>query len=111
MKANIKKSVIGMASVIGITLMSLFSTATMASNAGAFIGGMVTSRVLQNMHQRTQAEEYAAYSKPQTTTAVISAPAHSSAESKLKELNSLADKGYITPEEYKSRRKAIIDGI
>ncbi|NOQ13161.1 MAG: hypothetical protein GQ583_01595 [Methyloprofundus sp.] len=111
MKANIKKSVIGMASVTGITMMSLFSTAAMASNAGAFIGGLVTSRVLQNMHQRTQAEEYAAYSKPQTTTAVKSAPGHSPAESKLKELDDLANKGYITPAEYKSRRRAIIDGI
>ena len=90
--------------------MSLFSSAAIAGNSGAFIGGMVTSRVLHNMHDRTQAEEYAAYSRPQATTAVQSAPAQSSAGSQLKELDNLANKGYITPAEYKTRRKAIIDG-
>ena len=110
MKVNIKKSVIATTSVVGITMMSLFSHAAMAGNAGAFVGGMVTSRVLQNMHERTEAEEYAAYSRPQATTAYQSAPAQTSTESQLKELDNLADKGYITPAEYKSRRKAIIDG-
>lgn len=110
MKLNIKKSVIAIASMAGITMMSLFSHAAMAGNAGAFIGGMVTSRVLQNMHQRTEAEEYAAYSRPQATTIYQAAPAQSSTESRLKELDNLADKGYITPAEYKSRRKAIIGG-
>ena len=115
MKANIKKIVLGMTFVTGFTMMSMFSTATMAGGAGAFLGGMVTSRVLQNMHQRTEAEEYAAYSRPQTTTVVQAAPAqssyHKSAESQLKELENLANNGYITPAEYKTRRKAIIDGI
>ena len=111
MKVNIKKSVTTTVSVAGITMMSLFSNAAMAGNAGAFVGGMVTSRVLQNMHQRTEAEEYAAYSRPQATTVYQAAPAaQSSTESRLKELDNLADKGYITPAEYKSRRKAIIDG-
>ena len=111
MKVNIKKSVIAIVSVLGITMMSLFSNAAMAGNAGAFVGGMVTSRVMQNMHERTEAEEYAAYSRPQATTVVQSAPAQPSTESQLKELDNLADKGYITPAEYKSRRKAIIGGI
>ena len=114
MKTNLKKSVIGMASVLGIAMLSMFSTATMAGGGGAFLGGMIASRVLTNMHDRTQAEEYAAYSKPQQTTVVQAAPAQSSSqstESKLKELDSLADKGYITPAEYKSRRKAIVDAI
>ena len=114
MKTNFKKSVVGMAAVTGIAMLSMFSTTTMAGGGGAFLGGMITSRVLHNMHDRTQAEEYAAYSRPQQTTVVQAAPAQSSSqstESKLKELDSLADKGYITPAEYKSRRKAVIDGI
>ena len=110
MKVNIRKRVIGMVSVIGASMMLMFSAATMAGNAGAFVGGMVTSRVLQNMHQRTEAEEYAAYSRPQTTTVVQSAPAQSSSETQLNNLDGLANKGYITPAEYKSRRQAIIDG-
>lgn len=114
MKTNLKKSVIAMTAITGFTMLSVFSTATMAGGGGAFLGGMITSRVLTNMHDRTQAEEYAAYSKPQQTTVVQAAPAQSSSqstESKLKELDSLASKGYITPAEYKSRRKAIVDAI
>ena len=114
MKTNFKKSVVGMAAVTGFAMLSMFSTATMARGAGAFLGGMITSKVLTNMHDRTQAEEYSAYSRPQQTTVVQAAPAQSSSqstESKLKELDSLASKGYITKAEYKSRRKAIVDGI
>ena len=114
MKTNLKKSVIAMTAITGFTMLSMFSTATMAGGGGAFLGGMIASRVLTNMHDRTQAEEYAAYSKPQQTTVVQAAPAQSSSqstESKLKELDSLASKGYITPAEYKSRRKAIVDAI
>ena len=114
MKTNLKKSVIAMTAITGFTMLSVFSTATMAGGGGAFLGGMIASRVLTNMHDRTQAEEYAAYSKPQQTTVVQAAPAQSSSqstESKLKELDSLASKGYITPAEYKSRRKAVVDAI
>ncbi len=46
--------------------MSLQTTSVLASDAGAFLGGMLTSRVLHNMSDRTRAEEYSAYSQPRT---------------------------------------------
>ena len=71
-----------------------------ADGAGWFVGGMVTSRVLNNMERNTQANEAQAYRSqpaPRPTT-----------EQQLQELDRLAAGGYITPEEYKSRRQAIL---
>ena len=39
------------------------------------------------------------------------APAQKSAEQRLAELHKLAAGGYITPEEYKSKKQKIIDGL
>lgn len=86
-----------------------------ASDTGAFIGGMLTSRVLHNMSARTQAEQQQAYyaqqqSQPQQ---VQQAPASATqtTEQKLDELNKLAAGGYITPQEYKAKKQAIIDAM
>ena len=89
--------------------LSLNTTLVQASGAGAFLGGMVASRVLNNMSERTEAEQYAAYSQPRTV-----APSHrssGSAESRIKQLDKLAAGGYITPAEYKKKKQAIVDGI
>ncbi len=61
------------------------------SSAGAFIGGMLTTKVLSNMHQRTQAEQQQAYYAQQNAQwqpVQQAAPASStqSTEQKLKEL-------------------------
>jgi Na+/glutamate symporter len=93
---------------------------TLADNSGAFVGGMLTSRVLNNMHQRTQAEQEQAYyaqqqsQQQQVQQAAPAAPAASptqSTEQKLDELNKLAAGGYITPEEYKAKKQSIIDAM
>ena len=81
---------------------------------GAFLGGMVAANVLTNMNERTQAEEYSAYSQPRTVVVHDSAPARSSggsAESRIKQLDKLAAGGYITPAEYKKKKQAIIDNM
>ena len=87
-----------------------------AGNTGAFVGGMLTSRVLHNMSARTQAEQdqaYYAQQQSQQVQQVQQAPASStqSTEQKLDELNKLAAGGYITPEEYKAKKQAIIDAM
>ena len=89
-----------------------------AGNTGAFVGGMLTSRVMHNMSARTQAEQDQAYyaqqqSQPQQVQQVQQAPASSTqtTEQKLDELNKLAAGGYITPEEYKAKKQAIIDSM
>lgn len=90
-----------------------------AGNTGAFVGGMLTSRVMHNMSARTQAEQDQAYyaqqqsQQVQQVQQVQQAPASStqSTEQKLDELNKLAAGGYITPEEYKAKKQAIIDAM
>ena len=88
----------------------VLSAPAFADGAGWFLGGMVTSRVLGNMERNTQAREAQAYrSQPQPVQQT--APARQSPQQQLQELDRLAAGGYITPEEYKSRRKAILDSM
>ena len=92
-----------------------------AVDAGAFVGGMLTSRVLHNMIERTQAEQQQAYYAQQQAQAqqqqaqqVQQAPAASSGssvESRLADLDTLAAGGSITPEEYKAKKQQILDSI
>jgi hypothetical protein len=80
------------------------------SGAGWFIGGVVTAKVVNNMERRTQAEEaQASRPAPQPVQKAPAAPAKPSKEKRLDDLDRLAAGGYITPEEYKERRKAILD--
>ena len=92
-----------------------------ASETGAFIGGMFATKLLGSMERRTKAEEMQAYetsrmAQPVQRAAPAPAAAPSSgtsmsAEQKLKQLDKLAAGGYITPAEYKARRKAILDAM
>lgn len=90
-----------------------------AGDTGAFVGGMLTSRVLHNMSARTKAEQQQAYyaqqnAQQQQVQQVQSAPPASSTKSveqQLDELNKLAAGGYITPEEYKAKKQAIINAM
>ena len=89
-----------------------FSAPAQADGAGWFLGGMVTSRVLSNAERRTQAEEAQAYRPaPQPVQQVQAQPAKSSKERQLQDLDRLAAGGYITPQEYKDRRKAVLDSM
>jgi hypothetical protein len=87
-----------------------------AGDTGAFVGGMLASRVMHNMHERTEAEQTQAYyaqQQAQQQQVQQAAPASSGdpTKQKLAELDKLAAGGYITPEEYKAKRKAIIDAM
>ena len=80
-----------------------------ASDAGAFIGGVFATKLLGNMERRTQAEEHqAAVAQPRYVTAP---PASKSPEARIKELDSLAAGGYITPEEYKAKKQQILNSM
>ena len=87
-----------------------FATPAFAGSGGAFIGGMMASRVLGNMQRRTQAEEYQAYSQP-VQQAAPSSSGGGSAEARIKQLDKLAAGGYITPAEYKSKKQAILNNL
>ena len=89
-----------------------------AGSTGAFVGGMLTSRVLRNMSDRTKAEQQQAYyaqqeaqAAQQQAQAPAPPPAGKTTQQKLDELDALAAGGYITPEEYKTRREAILNSM
>ena len=90
-----------------------------ADGAGAFVGGMMAARVMNNMERRTEAEEYQAYqSRQQPQTVVVQQPpaqaggsGQASVEQRLATLDRLAANGQISEQEYQSRRKAILDDI
>ena len=84
-----------------------------SGNAGAFIGGMLTSRVLGNMQERTQAEQQQAYYAQQQSVqqAAPAASSTQSTEQQLAKLDKLAEGGYITPAEYKAKRKEVLDSM
>lgn len=83
-------------------------TSLLASDAGAFLGGMITSRVLHNMSDRTEAEQAQADAAQQNQAAASSAP---SVEERIHTLDQLRANGSISKSEYDSRKKAIIDSI
>lgn len=96
------------------------SVPAQASDAGAFLGGMVTSRVLGSLRRNAQAQEQqaqaaqaqaAAAQRPVPQAAPAPAPAQSSPTQKIQQLDKLAAGGYITPEEYKAKKKAILDSL
>ena len=100
-------------------------TEARASEGAAFLGGMVAGHVVGGAVRRSKIRTAAAVQEanqpktqtvyvqqPATTTSAHPAPAAKpSAEDRLKELDKLAAGGYITPEEYKAKKKAILDSI
>ena len=114
MNKQITKAIILMVALAGLMLPG---SVVMASDAGAFVGGMLASRVLTNMGDRTKAEQQQAYyaqqqaqQRPVQQAAPAAAPAApQTKEQKMAELDKLAAGGYITPDEYKARKKAILD--
>ena len=113
--------------VMAIALMAVmtpagFSPEAQAGKGGAFVGGMVAGHVLTNMSQRderrTRAQEQMAaqqqqpvYVQQQPAAAPASSGSSQSVEDKLNQLDKLAAGGYITKDEYKKRRQAILDSM
>jgi hypothetical protein len=99
-----------------------FHTEARASDGAAFVGGMLAGHVLGGMVRRsrirTAAEVHEAYGQPRTGYQAAPAPAPApapaakpTAEQRLQELDKLAAGGYITPAEYKAKKKAILDSM
>ena len=99
------------ACVLGMTVTAM-STPVLASDAGAFIGGVLATKVVGNMRAQTEAQqEQAEYARQSAAQPVAQAPAQKSPEQRIAELDKLAAGGYITKEEYKRKKKAIVDGM
>ncbi|MDG4591054.1 MAG: hypothetical protein P9C36_00320 [Defluviicoccus sp.] len=86
--------------------------------AAPFLGGIMAGRILTNMQnqraQQTRAMQEmagegggtAGHSRPASHS-----PAQLSSQERLQQLDQLAAGGYITPQEYKARREAILNGM
>jgi hypothetical protein len=108
-----------------ISIMPGLPTEARAGEGAAFLGGMVAGHIVGGAVRRSKIRTAAAVQaanqpktqtvyvqQPATTTSAQPAPAAKpSAEDRLKELDKLAAGGYITPEEYKAKKKAILDSI
>jgi hypothetical protein len=107
MKLNMnlpKILVLSAISAIAITT----SIPAQAGNAGAFLGGIAVARIGSNVRDRRDYEDdQRDYQEDQAQAA----SAKPSAEEQLAQLQDLAQKGYITPEEYKAKKKAILDAM
>jgi len=107
---------------VGFTIVPGFKTEARANDGTAFLGGMLAGHVvggaIRRSRMRTAAEVHQAYGQPRTVHQAAPAPAPAPApaakptvEQRLKELDKLAAGGYITPQEYKAKKKAILDSI
>lgn len=61
--------------------------------------------------RRDYEEDQAYYSQQQAQAAQSQANSKPTTEEQLAQLQDLAAKGYITPEEYKAKKKAILDNM
>jgi len=107
------------------TIMPGLQTEARADKGAAFLGGMVAGHIVGGAVRRSKIQTAAAVQaanqpktqtvyvqQPATTTSAQPAPAAKpSTEDRLKQLDKLAAGGYITPEEYKAKKKAILDSM
>jgi hypothetical protein len=112
--------VVLVAITVAVTAIPGFYTQARADKGAAFVGGLVAGHVVSGAVHRSKVRTAAAVqtaenSQPRQTyaqPAPAPAPAaHRTPEQKIKELDKLAAGGYITPAEYKSRKKAILDSM
>ncbi len=108
------KEKMGLGAVACVLSMAVagMSTPVLAGDAGAFIGGILATKVIGNMQAQTEAQqEQAAYARQSAAQPVPQAPARKSPEQRIRELDKLAAGGYITPEEYKRKKQQVVDNM
>ena len=106
-----KMVVILVAMLIAFPIVPGLMTEARAGNAGAFVGGMVAAHVIGGAVRRDQVRTAAAVETANNSRqAAPAAAAPQTQQQKLDQLDKLAAGGYVTPAEYKSRKKAIVDG-
>jgi membrane protease subunit (stomatin/prohibitin family) len=108
MKLNMNRSKKLMLCAFSVIAVTVSIPSAQADGAGAFLGGIAVARIGQSVRDRNDAEQDQAYYAQQQAQAANSKP---TAEQQLAQLQDLAAKGYITPEEYKAKKKAILDAM
>ena len=119
---NVNKVVVVMVAItIGFTIMPGFVPKVHSHDGAAFLGGMVAGHVVGGMVRRSRIRTAAAVemaNQPRTVQQAAPAPAPApapaakqTAQQRIQELDKLAAGGYITPQEYKAKKKAILDSM
>jgi hypothetical protein len=106
---------------IGFTIMPGFVPKVHSHDGAAFLGGMVAGHIIGGAVRRDRIRTAAAVemaNQPRTVQQAAPAPAPApapaakpTAQQRLDQLDKLAAGGYITPEEYKAKKKAILDSM
>jgi len=110
---------------IGFTVMPGFVPKVYSHDGAAFLGGMVAGHIIGGAVRRDKIRTAAAVqeaNQPKTQAVYVQQPAPTSsaqtapaakptAQQRLDQLDKLAAGGYITPEEYKAKKKAILDSM
>ena len=106
---------------IGFTIMPGFVPKVHSHDGAAFLGGMVAGHIIGGAVRRDRIRTAATVemaNQPRTVQQAAPAPAPApapaakpTAQQRLDQLDKLAAGGYITPEEYKAKKKAILDSM
>jgi hypothetical protein len=110
---------------VGVSMASYTPPAASGDSAAYALGGLLAGHLLTDMRARRQQEALEQQQQTQALNRIAygggasrqqvthHAPAGQSMtpEQKLDQLDKLAAGGYITPAEYKARRKAILDSM
>ena len=117
---NIKLNVKNMMLIaVGVITFSV-TVPALADGAGAFLGGIAVARIGSSVRERNDYERQQANAAQQQANAATqqanaaqqqAAAQPQTAEQKIAELDKLAAGGYISKEEYKSRKQAILDSM
>ena len=112
MKLNINRSKKLMLCAFSVIAVTVSIPSAQAGHAGAFLGGIAVAKIGQSVRDRNDYEEdQAYYAQQQAQAAQNQSNSKPSTEDQLAQLQDLAAKGYITPEEYKAKKKAILDNM
>ncbi len=111
MKLNMNRTKTLMLCAISVIAVTVGIPSAQADGAGAFLGGIAVARIGQNIRDdRDDRDDQEDYARQQDQAAQQQA-SKPTAEEQLAQLQDLAAKGYITPEEYKAKKKAILDAM
>ena len=91
-------------------VIAITSSIPAQADGGAFLGGIAVAHIARNSRDRRDYEEDQAYYAQQQAQATQSqAYSQKSPQQRIAELDKLAAGGYITPEEYRTKKQAILD--
>ena len=101
------KTAFSLAFLIGTSTFA--ATPVLAGSGGAFLGGVIATNLVRNVRDQNKAEQAQATAVRQYQP--VSSPSAHSVKERINQLDKLAAGGYITPDEYKRKKQAIIDSI